>query len=228
MSTGGLGFSPEVSDEDLCNKFIFSVAQPSFGLLKITEMKFKLQEHLREKDLIWTERGVLSKTGVRTIDGKYYSGGECRPEKYGYRLGDEQLASDLKLTSTPTRIKSRVTPGSQKTLHVLTLSSSASPFRFATISKTTTTTTTTILIAPSSSSTTTPSSSSSSQKHSTNGITSVPSASSSSLVPTGSANYVDIAEMEALKKRVAYLETTLQQVLGVVIKLQSQVDKMKS
>jgi len=37
------------------------------------------------------------------------------------------------------------------------------------------------------------------------------------------------AEMEALKKRVAYLESSLEQVLSVVIKLQTQLaEKNKS
>jgi len=77
MSSGGLHFTSDMTDDQLCHLLIVSVTQPSFGLIKITEMKFKLHEEIRHKtdDRIWTERGVLSKTGIRTIDGKFFSGG---------------------------------------------------------------------------------------------------------------------------------------------------------
>lgn len=48
----------------------------------------------------WTEDGVFTRSAVRTLDGMYFSGGEARPEKYGYRLGSEKQVSGLQPSST--------------------------------------------------------------------------------------------------------------------------------
>jgi len=231
MTSGGLHLSSEMSEAELCHLLIVSVISPSFGPIKITDMKFKLQEELQVKnnDRIWTERGVLSKTGIRTIDGKFFSGGDCRPEKYGYKLGDERLAKELKFTQTPSRISSTyIKLGSSKTLQLSNSHSSSHTSLFPHYLNTAFTT----LVVNTTVTSTTRSTTTNYTFPSHNiSVVSVPSASksvvpSASSVPTSSTVSVpaDVyAEMEALKKRVSYLESSLQQVLNVVMKLQTQL-----
>jgi len=242
MSTSGLSFSSEnEKQEEICHLLVLSVIQPSFGLLKITEMKFQLQDHLKEKGRIWTEQGVLSKTGIRTVDGRYFSGAQCRPDKYGYRLGDDNTARRLKLAQTSSRLKSRVTAGSHKTLQVLTLSASASPFHFDITTSSTTPTPSSpspSSPSPSSPSPSSPSPSSPSPSSPTPTSTStLPATSSSSPLNstfpsssvTTTTGHSDLhQEIEALRDRVTYLENALQQVLGIVLKLQTQAEKSSS
>lgn len=48
----------------------------------------------------WDDSGIFKKTGIRTADGKLFSGGETKPEKYGYRIGTETEAIQAGLTKT--------------------------------------------------------------------------------------------------------------------------------
>jgi len=240
MTSGGLHLSSEMSEAELCHLLIVSVISPSFGPIKITDTKFKLHDELQIKnsDRIWTERGVLSKTGIRTIDGKFFSGGDCRPEKYGYKLGDEKLAKELKFAQTPSRISSAyIKLGSSKTLQ---LSNSHSSSHTSLFPHYLNTAMTTLVVNTTTITSTTRSTTTSNFTFPTHNIptsVSIPSSTrsivpSASSVPTSSTVSVpaDVyAEMEALKKRVSYLETSLQQVLNVVIKLQTQLaEKNKS
>lgn len=63
----------------------------------------------------WNEEGIFTKTGIRTLDGKYF---ECskneqtRASKYGYRLGDAAMARQLALIEVqePSRFHVVVSP----------------------------------------------------------------------------------------------------------------------
>jgi len=78
--------SPKVADQLI--HAVLSVDSKQ-GCLKINNKTLPTESHIK---LDWNEAGVFKKSGIRTVANVYYAGGSTRPEKYGYRLGDDAEA----------------------------------------------------------------------------------------------------------------------------------------
>jgi len=72
-------------------------------------ISFTMAKRLQTKggDSKWTG-AVLHEAAIRTPDGRYFVGGNARPEKYGYRLGSEEEAKQLGFKESRERVASAV------------------------------------------------------------------------------------------------------------------------
>jgi hypothetical protein len=101
------------SSQPLAPQLIDVITTPpsKLGHLKqvITD-KLGMDELITTVGRTWRYHEILCKPGIKTQDGKYFSGGDTQPELYGYRLGTAKEALALKMHQTKTENAAALQP----------------------------------------------------------------------------------------------------------------------